>query len=90
MWAELKKLLHDCLTENNGTTYCPFRVSGFVLNAMSFPTFIGSTIYTVIHNHTFDMTAFGMSHAAILAGCAALAGGVALKARTDLPAQPEE
>jgi len=87
MWSEIKKLLHDCLTENDGQTYCPFRVSGFALNLLSYPTFIGSTVYTVWHSHTFDMVSFGTAHAAILAGCAALAGGVALKARTDAPAQ---
>lgn len=83
MWATLKKLLRDCTTENNGTSYCPFRVSGLALNTTSLPTFIGCSIWSTIQTGHFDAVAFGTAFAAIMGGNALLAGGVAFKARTD-------
>jgi hypothetical protein len=89
-WSECKKLVHDCLTENDGQTYCPFRVSGLFLNLMGFPTFIGCSLYSVFRDHHFDMIAFGTAFGAMLSGCAVLAGGVAMKARTDNPLQEQQ
>jgi hypothetical protein len=83
MWAQLKKLTKDCLTENDNKTYCPFRVAGAMLTSAGLPTFISGVGYNVIHNHAFDMTAFGMAFGAMMSGVAFLAGGVAAKARTD-------
>lgn len=82
MWHEFKKLLHDCLTENNGTSYCPFRVGGFALSAAGIPTFIGCQVWATLHGEWHPMD-FGSGFAAILGGMALLAGGVAIKARTD-------
>lgn len=87
MFATLKKLLHDCLTENDGDSYCPFRVGGFALSAGGIPSFIGCAIWTTIQTDHFDAIAFGTAFAAMMTGMAALAGGVALKARTDAPAR---
>lgn len=85
MIATLKKLIKDCLTENDGASYCPFRVGGAVLSATGIPTFIGCTIYTVLQTHHFDMMSFGAAFAAIFGGMGALAGGVGWKARSDTP-----
>lgn len=85
MFATLKTLLHDCLTENDGVSYDPFRVGGFALSATGIPTFIGCAIWTTVKTGHFDAVAFGTAFAAMMAGMAALAGGVALKARTDAP-----
>lgn len=85
MWVEFKKLLKDCLTENDAHSYDPFRVGGAVLSGLSFPTFIGCSIYSVVNDpsHHFEMVAFASAFATMLGGIALLAGGVAFKARTD-------
>lgn len=83
MISAFKKLLHDVLTENDGTSYCPFRCGGFALSATGIPTLIGCTIYSTHINGHFDMMAFGSAFAAMMGGMALLAGGVAMKARTD-------
>lgn len=88
MFATLKKLIHDCLTENDGQSFCPFRVGGFALSATSIPTFIICSIMSVHKTGTFDAVAFGTGFAAMMGGLAVLAGGVALKAKTD--DQPEK
>lgn len=84
-FATIKKIVKDCLTENDGVSYCPFRVGGAVLSASGIPTFIGCTIFTVYQTHHFDMMAFGTGFATIFGGMAALAGGVAYKSRFDTP-----
>jgi len=83
MFAQLKKLIHDCLTENDGKSYCPFRVSGAALSATSIPTYAGAAITCLIKSGTLDFVAFGTGFAAIMGGLGLLAGGVAFKARTD-------
>lgn len=82
MWEQIKRLVKDCLTENNGTSYCPFRVTGLVLAGGGIPTYIGAGILAAWQGH-FDFVAFGTGFAAMLGGLGMLAGGIALKARTD-------
>jgi hypothetical protein len=84
MWTSAKKVIKDCTTENNGESYCAFRVAAMTVIATGFPTFLACTIYTVVRNGTFDMCSFGTALCAILGGCGVLAGGVALKARTEI------
>lgn len=86
MWATAKKIFNDCTTEIDGKTYCPFRVGGVALTATSFPTFIGLSIFSVLKDasHHFDMIAFGTAFGLMMSGVAALAGGVAFKARGEL------
>lgn len=83
MFAQLKKLIHDCLTENDGKSYCPFRVSGATLASTGIPTFVAAGIASLINHHGLDYVAFGTGFAAIMGGLGLLAGGVAFKARTD-------
>lgn len=82
--GELKKLVKDCLTENNGTSYDPFRVAGATLTSAGIPTFIGAALVQ-IHTGKLDLFQFATAFATMLAGLAVLAGGVALKAKTDTP-----
>lgn len=82
MFETIKKLIHDCLTENDGQSFCPFRVGGAGLSATGIPTFIGASLWSVIHGH-WDPVAYGTAFAAMMSGMALLAGGVAFKARTD-------
>jgi hypothetical protein len=91
MWPTIKTVIKDCTTEIDGKTYCPFRVGGFALSASSFPTFIGLAILSVVAdpNHHFDMISFGTAFGAMMSGIGLLAGGVAFKARGELPANPQ-
>lgn len=88
MWTTLKKVCKDCLTENDGTTYDPIRVGGALLSGTSIPTFIFSTIFSVIHEHRFDYVGFAAAFGGIAAGMTALAAGVSVKARTDQIGNP--
>jgi len=81
--VELRKLVKDCLTQNDGTSYCPFRVGGAIYSGLSFPAFIFGAIYSTIREHHFDYIGFGTSFGMMMGGIALLAGGVALKAKTD-------
>jgi hypothetical protein len=87
MFTALKKLLHDCLTENDGASYCPFRVAGFALSSTGIPTFIGGTIWDIYQTGHFDSMVFAGSFSAMMGGMTILATGVAIKARTDAPAE---
>lgn len=82
---ELMKMVKDCLTENNGESYCPFRVAGAALASSGIPTFLGCAVLSVWRHGAFDAVAFGTGFAAMMGGMAVLAGGVAMKARTDTP-----
>jgi hypothetical protein len=81
MWAELKKLVHDCLTENNGQTYCPFRLATAFMITTGWPSFLAMSFYSVWHSKSFDMVSFGTAFAAMLAGTAILVGGITVKSR---------
>lgn len=81
--GSLVKLIKDCLTENDGVSYCPFRVAGAALSASGIPTYIGGGIVSIYKTGALDYVTFGTGFGAMMAGLAALAGGVAFKARTD-------
>lgn len=83
MWAELKKLVKDCLTENNGTSYCMFRVCGAALVAMGLPAFVSAAVVSIVKTHTLDYVAFGTGFAAMMGSLGILATGVAIKQRSD-------
>lgn len=87
MFAGLKKLLRDCLTENDGASFCPFRVSGFALSSTAIPTFIGGTLWDIYKTGHFDSMVFAGAFSTMLGGLTILATGVAIKARTDAPAR---
>ncbi|MEX3764445.1 hypothetical protein [Paraburkholderia phenoliruptrix] len=82
MFDTIKRVLKDCTTENDGSSYCPFRVTGLALAGGGIPTFIGAGIWAAYQGH-FDFVAFGTGFAAMLGGLGVLAGGIALKAKTD-------
>ncbi|AXT46337.1 hypothetical protein [Chromobacterium rhizoryzae] len=79
----LTKCIKDCLTENDGSSYCPFRVSGAALAGSGIPTFIWGTVHTVIKTGTLDYVAFATGLGGMLTGFTVLCAGVALKAKTD-------
>lgn len=81
---ELGKLIKDCLTENNGTSYCPFRVAGAALVSGGIPTFLGGAVVAIVHGH-FDPVQYAIAFTSMMGGLTVLAAGVALKAKTDTP-----
>lgn len=81
--GSLVKLIKDCLTENNGTSYCPFRVAGAALSTTGIPTFVSGGIVSIYKTGTLDYVTFGTGFGAMMAGLAGLAAGVAYKAKTD-------
>jgi hypothetical protein len=87
MWATLKKLVKDCITENDGQSYDVIRVIVMLVGASGFPTFLGLAIYSVIASpeHRFAMTEFGAAMCAILVGLCTAAIGVGQKQKTDQP-----
>lgn len=83
MFASISKLIKDCLTENNGTSYCPFRVAGAALSTTGIPTFIAGGVVSIYKTGSLDYITFAGGFSAMLAGLAVLAGGIAMKAKTD-------
>jgi hypothetical protein len=83
MFEQIKKLVKDCLTENNGTSYCPFRVAGASLSVLGIPTFVAGGIASIYKTGALDYITFATGFGAMMTGLAVLAGGIALKAKTD-------
>jgi hypothetical protein len=83
MWQTIKKVVRDCCTENNGTSYCPFRVTGFTFGSLACPAFNLCALWTTLQTGHFDYMSFGAGFASMMGGLALLAAGVAMKARTD-------
>ncbi len=75
----IKKIIKDSFTGKDGVTYDIGRMlwvkGAIIYNALS--------VYTVIHNHTFDFVAWGTGFGAVLA-----AGGIALFIKKDT--EPQE
>lgn len=88
MLALLKKLCKDCLTENDGATYDPFRLGGAFLTLPSVPTFIWATVYSTMHEGHIDYIGFAAGFGGIITGMGVLAAGVSVKARTDQIGNP--
>ncbi|MFA7347275.1 MAG: hypothetical protein WCZ86_05905 [Desulfurivibrionaceae bacterium] len=82
MWESAKKLIKDCCTGIDGTTYDPARVVGY---GSAFALVTTFSFAMAIHaiNGQFDAQASGIGAAALLGGVAAVAGGVALKSKTE-------
>ncbi|MCD4504295.1 hypothetical protein LQR30_09275 [Chromobacterium piscinae] len=85
----LTKCLKDCLTENDGASYCPFRIAGMALAGSGIPTFIWGAVHTVLMTGALDYVAFATGFGGMLTGLTVLCAGIALKAKTDRPA-PED
>ena len=83
MLDSLKKLVHDCLTENDSKSYCPFRVAGASLSTLGIPTFVAGGAMSIYKTGTLDYITFATGFGAMMTGLAVLAGGIALKAKTD-------
>lgn len=79
----LQKVWKDCNTGPDGVTYDPARVFGYNLAALGTIGFIGDSLIVAISKGSFDPQSYGIGLGAILAGIAAIGGGVAWKAKTE-------
>lgn len=86
MFNTIKKVIHDCLTENDGKSYDVTRVIVALVGGSGFPTFLGCTVYSVYSSpdHHFDMQSFGIAMCAMLTGLCAAAIGIGQKQKTDV------
>lgn len=83
MFALIRKLFRDCTTERDGKTFCPARVAGFASAISTTAAYVFDSTWTVVHHGGFDAQQFGIGAAAIIGAVGALAGGIAVKAKTE-------
>lgn len=84
--SAFRKLVHDCLTENDGKSYCPIRVLGMLYGVGVFPVFAGGVVFIIWHTHQFPMLEFAGAFSTIVSSFGILAAGIRFKAKTDTPA----
>jgi hypothetical protein len=85
MWASLRKVLKDCNTEQDGVTWCPFRIAGNGMTAAGIPTFIFLAIWSAMHGQPIDLKDFAIAFGGMMTGISVLAGTVAFKTRSEAP-----
>lgn len=78
-----KKVIKDCFTGLDGVTYDPARVFGYGGAALGMIGFIADASVVAWKHGVFDSQAYGIGYGALLAGVAAVGGGVAWKAKTE-------
>jgi len=78
MIQTIQKVIHDCLTGVDGSTYDPARVYG----AMAVNVFLLCSMIAVFRNQVWNPVEYGTGFAALLAGFGA---AVAFKAKTEPP-----
>ena len=83
MFAELQRMIKDCLTGIDGKTYDPARVVGYGASALGVATFLFNSVSSVIHTHTFDAQGFGIGFGALMGGISAVGAGVRWKSGTE-------
>lgn len=85
MWPQFKKVIHDCLTENDGHSYCPVRCIGALAIV---PAIVLLLWFGAWQMRAGSLTLMGFVQAlGVLAGIivSVFAAGVSLKAMTDKP-----
>lgn len=82
MMQTVSKLLRDCLTENDGASYCPLRVAGMSLALPSVVIFLAGGA-VAISVGKFDPQQFASAFTTMMGGFGLLGLGVAGKALTD-------
>jgi len=71
MLSELKKIVNDLFTENDGTSWCMAKVSGFI----ALISYLCNITYTIYLSHTIDPSAFGSGLGMVLGGVGMLIAG---------------
>jgi hypothetical protein len=87
MWSEIKKLVKDCLTENDGKSYCPVRCVGASFSIPSIAIFMLASGRMALQPN-FPLHDFAMSFSIMMGAiCAGFGVGIAVKAFTDTQGQ---
>jgi hypothetical protein len=84
----IKKLISDVLTENDGKSFCPVRVFAAGLSTPAILFFIVDCVGQLYHGH-LDLQTMATAFATMTGGFAALGIGVAAKAITDTKADSQ-
>lgn len=83
MWATIKKVVKDCLTENDGVSYCPVRCFGAALSIPSIAIFLVAGA-KMAFQPAFPLHDFAMSFSMMMGViCTGFGVGIAAKAFTD-------
>jgi hypothetical protein len=83
VWATIKKVVKDCLTENDGKSYCPVRCFGAAFSIPSIGIFILAG-GRMAFQPAFPLHDFAMSFSIMMGAiCAGFGVGIAVKAFTD-------
>jgi hypothetical protein len=79
----IKKIVKDCLTENDGKSYCPVRCFGAVLAIPSIAIFLVAASRMALQP-AFPLHDFAMSFSMMMGViCTSFGVGIAVKAFTD-------
>jgi hypothetical protein len=84
-WQTIKKLIKDCLTENDGQSFCPIRCFGAALTIPSVIIFIAAAARVVFSSgfSSFPFHDFSTSFSIIIGGIGVWSAGITAKAFTD-------
>jgi hypothetical protein len=81
--ATVKRIVKDCLTENNGVSYCPVRCFGAAFSLPSMAIFMVASARMALQPK-FPLHDFAMSFSIMMGAiCAGFGVGIAVKAFTD-------
>jgi hypothetical protein len=83
MWQTIKKIVKDCLTENDGKSYCPVRCVGAAFSIPSILVFLLAGGRMALQP-AFPLHDFAMSFSIMMGAiCGGFGVGIAVKAFTD-------
>ncbi len=89
MWQTVKRMVKDCLTENDGKSYCPVRCVGTAFSLPSIAVFLTAGCRMAFQPN-FPLHDFALSFSIMMGGIAGGLGlGIAAKALTDNQAQSQ-
>jgi hypothetical protein len=85
VWSEIKKMVKDCLTENDGQSYCMVRCVGAALSLPAIVVFLVASARMAFQPN-FPLHDFAMSFSIMMGVIVTSFGvGIAVKALTDTP-----
>lgn len=88
IFTSISKLVRDCLTENDGISYCPIRAVGSGLTIPAIGIFLYSSAVKA-HAGTLDLMGFALALGVMVGAVTTLfSAAIAVKAITDLPIPP--
>lgn len=81
----IKQFIKDLITENDGVSYCPVRILSMSLSVPTIALFLVGYAASIYQGH-FDGQNLALAFTTLCGGFAAIGGGVAVKALTDISA----